>query len=116
MSKGNEIAILGVGMHPWGKWGKNFVEYGVHAGRAVAFGVFDERSGTEEVVVVAESDLSDEEKQFKLADEVRKYVTTNSAVALRVVRIVPSKWIIKTSSGKPARTANKEKYLEEFDA
>lgn len=32
MSK--DIAILGVGMHPWGKWGKNFVEYGVHAARA----------------------------------------------------------------------------------
>jgi acetyl-CoA acetyltransferase len=30
----NEIAILGVGMHPWGKWGKNFVEYGVVAARA----------------------------------------------------------------------------------
>jgi acetyl-CoA acetyltransferase len=30
----NEIAILGVGMHPWGKWGKNFVEYGVAAARA----------------------------------------------------------------------------------
>jgi len=29
-----EVAILGVGMHPWGKWGKNFVEYGVKAARA----------------------------------------------------------------------------------
>ncbi|TFH21699.1 MAG: lipid-transfer protein [Myxococcales bacterium] len=29
MSK--EVAVLGVGMHPWGKWGRNFVEYGVHA-------------------------------------------------------------------------------------
>ena len=28
-----EIAILGAGMHPWGKWGKNFVEYGVAAAR-----------------------------------------------------------------------------------
>jgi acetyl-CoA acetyltransferase len=27
----NDVAILGVGMHPWGKWGRNFVEYGVHA-------------------------------------------------------------------------------------
>jgi len=26
-----EIAVLGVGMHPWGKWGRNFVDYGVHA-------------------------------------------------------------------------------------
>ncbi len=31
MSK--EVAVLGVGMHPWGKWGRNFVEYGVKATR-----------------------------------------------------------------------------------
>jgi len=31
MGQSNEVAILGVGMHPWGKWGRNFVEYGVHA-------------------------------------------------------------------------------------
>lgn len=29
-----DIAILGVGMHPWGKWGRNFIEYGVAAARA----------------------------------------------------------------------------------
>ena len=29
MSK--DIAILGAGMHPWGKWGQNFVGYGVKA-------------------------------------------------------------------------------------
>jgi acetyl-CoA acetyltransferase len=28
-----EVAILGIGMHPWGKWGKNFVEYGIKACR-----------------------------------------------------------------------------------
>ena len=28
------VAVLGAGMHPWGKWGKNFVEYGVAAARA----------------------------------------------------------------------------------
>lgn len=28
-----EIAILGVGMHPWGKWGRNFVDYGSVAAR-----------------------------------------------------------------------------------
>jgi len=28
-----EIAILGAGMHPWGKWGHNFVHYGVAAAR-----------------------------------------------------------------------------------
>ena len=29
----NEIAIIGAGMHPWGKWGHNFVQYGVAAAR-----------------------------------------------------------------------------------
>jgi acetyl-CoA acetyltransferase len=29
-----DIAVLGVGMHPWGKWGRNFVEYGLKAARA----------------------------------------------------------------------------------
>ena len=30
MSK-NDVAILGAGMHQWGKWGRNFAEYGVVA-------------------------------------------------------------------------------------
>jgi acetyl-CoA acetyltransferase len=34
MSADRDIAVLGVGMHPWGKWGKNFVEYGVVAAQA----------------------------------------------------------------------------------
>lgn len=29
-----DVAVLGVGMYPWGKWGRNFVEYGVAACRA----------------------------------------------------------------------------------
>jgi len=29
-----EVAVLGVGMHPWGKWGRGFTEYGVTAARA----------------------------------------------------------------------------------
>ncbi|AYC42797.1 lipid-transfer protein [Streptomyces griseorubiginosus] len=29
-----EVAVLGAGMHPWGKWGRSFVEYGVAAARA----------------------------------------------------------------------------------
>ena len=34
MATVEEVAILGVGMHQWGKWGRNFVEYGVVAARA----------------------------------------------------------------------------------
>lgn len=34
MSDSKDVAILGVGMHPWGKWGRNFVEYGIEAAQA----------------------------------------------------------------------------------
>ncbi|WP_317930834.1 lipid-transfer protein [Halioxenophilus sp. WMMB6] len=34
MSTNNQIAVLGVGLHPWGKWGKVFTEYGVKACQA----------------------------------------------------------------------------------
>ena len=30
----HDVAVLGVGMHPWGKWGRPFHEYGVVAARA----------------------------------------------------------------------------------
>jgi acyl-CoA synthetase (AMP-forming)/AMP-acid ligase II len=87
---------------------------GVHAGRSVAFGIFDEEQGTEEVVIIAEGDSEDEADQRKIADAIRAHVTKNSAIALRYVRVVGPKWIVKTSSGKTARLANKEKYLNEL--
>jgi fatty-acyl-CoA synthase len=87
---------------------------GVHAGRSVAFGMFDEAQGTEEVVIIAEGDSNDPEEQQKLADAIRLHVTKNSAIALRHVRVVGPKWILKTSSGKTARSANKEKFLREL--
>jgi acetyl-CoA acetyltransferase len=34
MTTPGKVAILGVGMHPWGKWGRNFVEYGIDAAQA----------------------------------------------------------------------------------
>src|SRR5256886_7631838 len=29
-----DVVVAGVGMHPWGKWGRNFVEYGIEAAEA----------------------------------------------------------------------------------
>jgi acetyl-CoA acetyltransferase len=34
MSADRDVAVLGVGMHPWGKWGRDFTEYGMVAARA----------------------------------------------------------------------------------
>src|ERR687885_145396 len=30
----DQVVVLGAGMHPWGKWGRSFVEYGVAAAEA----------------------------------------------------------------------------------
>jgi len=87
---------------------------GVHAGRSVAFGLFDEEQGTEEVVIIAEADSDVEAENQKIAELIRQHVTKNSAIALRHVKVVGPKWILKTSSGKTARSANKEKYLQEL--
>jgi acyl-CoA synthetase (AMP-forming)/AMP-acid ligase II len=86
---------------------------GVHPGRVVAFGVFNEQSGTEDVVVVAEVETQDAAELERIGDEVRQMVNRGSAVALRHVHLVEAKWLIKTSSGKTARGANKEKFLQE---
>ena len=84
---------------------------GVHPGRVVAFGVFNEDAGTEEVVVVAEID--DLTQKDQVADAIRKTVAHGSAVVLRYVLLVDAHWLVKTSSGKIARSANKEKFLTE---
>jgi acyl-CoA synthetase (AMP-forming)/AMP-acid ligase II len=89
---------------------------GVHAGRASTFGVFNEATGTEDVVMVAEVDLVDPVESQKIADGIRATVTRGSAVALRYVHLVRPPWLVKTSSGKTARSANREKFLKEMQA
>ncbi len=89
---------------------------GVHPGRVVAFGVPNEASGTEDVIVVAETDIADEDERYRVSDAVRQSITQNSDVAVRVVKLVEPMWLLKTSSGKLARGANREKYLAETQA
>lgn len=89
---------------------------GVHAGRASAFGVFNETTGTEDVIMVAEVDMGDPVERQKIADGIRAAVTRGSAVALRYVHLVSKPWLVKTSSGKTARSANREKFLKEMQA
>ncbi len=87
---------------------------GVHAGRASAFGIFNDSTGTEDVVLVAEVDTDDPSEMQKIGDGIRVAVTRGSAVALRYVHLVKVPWLVKTSSGKTARSANREKFLKEM--
>jgi fatty-acyl-CoA synthase len=91
---------------------------GIHPGRVVAFGVDNEEMGTEEVVIVAEmdpeeGDAGSEETAGQLSEEIRTRVTRGSDIALRQVKVVGRGWLLKTSSGKIARNANREKYIAE---
>ena len=86
---------------------------GVHPGRAVVFGVPDEREGTELIVVVAEVDTEDPDERKAIAKAIRQAVARKSDVTVGYVTLVGPKWLIKTSSGKIARAANREKWLRE---
>jgi acyl-CoA synthetase (AMP-forming)/AMP-acid ligase II len=113
--KKDMIIVGGKNIYPQDLESLTYEVPGVHAGRSVAFGMFDEAQGTEEVVIISEVDSADEEEQQKIADAIRLHVTKNSAIALRYVKAVGPKWILKTSSGKTARSANKEKFLRELE-
>jgi fatty-acyl-CoA synthase len=113
--KKDMIIVGGKNIYPQDLESLTYEVPGVHAGRSVAFGMFDEAQGTEEVVIIAEGDSDDEGEQQKIADAIRLHVTKNSAIALRHVRVVGPKWILKTSSGKTARAANKDKFLKELE-
>ncbi len=113
--KKDMIIVGGKNVYPQDLESLTYEVPGVHAGRSVAFGMFDEEEGTEEVVIIAEVDSEDEAERQKVADAIRLHITKNSAIALRHVKVVGPKWIVKTSSGKTARSANKEKFLRELE-
>lgn len=90
---------------------------GVHPGRVVAFGVYDEQQGTEEVGLVAELEQFDqlneaEREQIQL--HIRQNISQGSDVVVRRVHVVGKNWLLKTSSGKIARGINRDKYLAEI--
>jgi acyl-CoA synthetase (AMP-forming)/AMP-acid ligase II len=86
---------------------------GVKDGRTVAFGVFNEKLGTEDIVVIAEVLTPDEETHYRIQREARQRIVQATDVNARYVYLVDEKWLHKTSSGKIARRANKEKFLQE---
>jgi acyl-CoA synthetase (AMP-forming)/AMP-acid ligase II len=114
--KKDMIIVGGKNIYPQDLEALSYEVPGVHAGRSVAFGIYDEQQGTEEVVIIAETDSEEAAEHQKIADALRAHITRNSAIALRHVKVVGPQWILKTSSGKTARSANKEKFLKELEA
>jgi fatty-acyl-CoA synthase len=85
---------------------------GVLPGRVVAFGTEDERLGTDALCVIAESEVrsGQEAKALRVA-----ILQAGMAIDVTISRVylVPPRWLIKSSSGKPARAANRDRALSE---
>ncbi|NDJ76448.1 MAG: fatty acyl-AMP ligase [Chloroflexi bacterium] len=86
---------------------------GVHAGRTVAFGVLNEQLGTEDIAVVAEVDTEDTDERARITKEIRARIAQSTDTMAHYVHLVGPKWLLKTSSGKVARAANRQKFLDE---
>ncbi len=86
---------------------------GVRAGRAVVFGVADKQEGTELLAAVAEVLTKDETERRAIGRAIRLEVARQTSVTLSYVHLVGPKWLLKTSSGKIARGANRDKWRQE---
>jgi fatty-acyl-CoA synthase len=85
---------------------------GLRPGRVVAFGVPDERFGSERIVVLAETRPEIRQPLERIAFEVRQRVRDAVDATVSQVEFVPPGWIAKTTSGKISRWANRSKWLE----
>jgi len=83
-------------------------------GRVIAFGEYDPELGTEQVSVVAETKLENKKDFDKLRVDILR-AGMNINVNIHSVYLVPPRWLIKSSSGKPSRKANKTRILNGND-
>jgi len=86
----------------------------VHDGRVIAMGVYNPDLGTEEIIIVAEVESEDLlANTAEIEREIRGQVTAGLGVSVGTVFLKPPKWIVKSTAGKPARSATLEKLQEE---
>lgn len=87
---------------------------GLRPGRAVAFGIESDQTGSEELVLVAEQDEAAGITAAESRAAISRLVTESFLVKPRDVRIVADRWLVKSTSGKISREANRHRYLETF--
>jgi acyl-CoA synthetase (AMP-forming)/AMP-acid ligase II len=85
---------------------------GVHPGRVVAFGVESGEKGTQDLVIMAETKIEESRVYSQIRLEVARVIRAVFGVVVTHVEIVPHMTLIKSSSGKIARSANRARFLE----
>jgi fatty-acyl-CoA synthase len=83
---------------------------GVVPGRVIAFGEENSECGTERLSIVAETPLTDDAERRQLRMAIIKAGMTID-VTISNVYLVPPRFLIKSSAGKPSRSVNKERVI-----
>lgn len=85
---------------------------GTKPGRVIAIGVDNEESGSQDLVILVETAATDVAERKQLQREVKLCVEQSLGVLpAKVVAVAPG-WLAKTTSGKPDRTRNRQRFLE----
>jgi 1-acyl-sn-glycerol-3-phosphate acyltransferase len=83
---------------------------GMRKGCVAVFGVADPRSGTESVVIVAETSETDASVRASLEAQAQEITNDISGTPADEIVLAPARTVPKTSSGKIRRSAAKELY------
>ncbi len=83
---------------------------GIRKGCVAVFGTRDERSGTERLVVLAETRESEEAVRERLREEIKVLTMNLVGADPEEVLLAPPQTVLKTSSGKLRRPATRELY------
>jgi len=83
----------------------------IKPGRAVAIAPFNPQTGSQSLVIIAESDNPDPAARSALTRAIKSAINAEFAATVYEALIVPPGWLIKTTSGKISRAENLRNYL-----
>jgi fatty-acyl-CoA synthase len=89
---------------------------GIIPGRVVALGLMDEAMGSERLAILAETEVDDDAAKKLITNKIRTQITNELTVSASIIRLMPPRWLIKSTSGKMARNENKEKLMRLIEA
>jgi acyl-CoA synthetase (AMP-forming)/AMP-acid ligase II len=110
------IIVAGKNIYPQDVEEIVFAHPAIHDGRAVAVGLLNPDLGTEDIIVVAEVDDEKDlapDAAMAIERDVRGAIVAELGVAARAVYLKPPRWLVKSTAGKPARGATRDKLLAE---
>lgn len=83
---------------------------GLAPGRILTAGLFNEETGTSELIVLAERTPDSLVGEASIREEIRAVVFASSGVTPASIALLPRGYLVKSSSGKLARKKSLEKY------